>query len=139
MSDEAILVLLSVLTSGLLVGTIFSVVAAGLSLIHGTILLPQAANGQVFLGAGLLFWLFGTEFDWPLWVSVPATFLIIAMIAFATEATILKRFYPLEDRNISYLIITLGIAQILSGVYTGTIGKISDTFQVTTPFPGFAM
>ncbi|MET0676968.1 MAG: branched-chain amino acid ABC transporter permease [Bradyrhizobium sp.] len=139
MSDEHILVLLSVLTSGLLVGTIFSVVAAGLSLIHGTILLPQAANGQVFLGAGLLFWLFGTEFDWPLWVSVPATFLIIAMIAFATEATILKRFYPLEDRNISYLIITLGIAQILSGVYTGTIGKISDTFQVTTPFPGFAM
>lgn len=139
MSDDTILVLLSVLTSGLLVGTIFSVVAAGLSLIHGTILLPQASNGQVFLGAGLLFWLFGTEFGWPLWVCVPATFLIIAAFAFAAEALILKRFYPLEDRNISYLIITLGIAQILSGVYTGTFGKISDTFQVTSPFAGFAM
>lgn len=139
MSEENLLVLLSVITSGLLVGTIFSVVAAGLSLIHGTILLPQAANGQVFLGAGLLFWLFGTAWDWPLWVSVPATFLIIGVLAFATEATVLKRFYPLEDRSISYLIITLGIAQILSGVFTGTFGKISDTFQINAPINGFAM
>jgi branched-subunit amino acid ABC-type transport system permease component len=139
MLEENLLVVFSVITSGLLVGTIFSVVAAGLSLIHGTILLPQAANGQVFLGAGLLFWLFGTAWEWPLWLAVPATFLIIGFLAFACEATILKRFYPLEDRNISYLIITLGIAQILSGIYTGTFGKISDTFQVTVPVNGFAI
>jgi branched-chain amino acid transport system permease protein len=139
MLEENLLVVFSVITSGLLVGTIFSVVAAGLSLIHGTILLPQAANGQVFLGAGLLFWLFGTAWDWPLWLAVPATFLIVGFLAFVCEATILKRFYPLEDRNISYLIITLGIAQILSGIYTGTFGKISDTFQVTAPIDGFAI
>ncbi|MBO4223880.1 branched-chain amino acid ABC transporter permease [Bradyrhizobium neotropicale] len=139
MLEENLLVVFSVITSGLLVGTIFSVVAAGLSLIHGTILLPQAANGQVFLGAGLLFWLFGTEWEWPLWLAVPTTFLIIGFLAFACEATILKRFYPLEDRNISYLIITLGIAQILSGIYAGTFGRISDTFQVTAPVGGFAI
>jgi branched-subunit amino acid ABC-type transport system permease component len=139
MSDDTVLVLLSVVTSGVLVGTIYSVVAAGLSLIHGTILLPQAANGQVFLGAGSLFWLFGTAWGWPIWISVPATFLVVGILAFALEAILLRRFYPLEDRNISYLIITLGIAQILSGIYTGTFGKISDTFQVTAPVEGFAM
>ncbi len=135
--DEFLLLTVSVITSGLLVGTIFSVIAAGLSLIHGTILLPQAANGQVFLGAGLLFWLFGTSLEWPIWVAVPLTFLAVAAFAFATERLVLRHFYPLKDRNISYLIITLGLAQILSGVYTGTFGKMTDTFQIVPPVTGF--
>ena len=136
---EFVLLAISVLTSGLLVGTIFSVVAAGLSLIHGTILLPQAANGQVFLGAGLIFWALGTLFELPLWAAVPLTFLAVAAFAFTTEYLVLRHFYPSKDRSISYLIVTLGLSQIMFGIYTGTFGKLNDSFQIRPPVSGFAI
>lgn len=139
MSDETLLILLSVITSGLLVGTIFAVVAAGLTLIHGTILLPQAANGQFFLAAGLVFWFFETHWGWSSWISAILTFIIMGLFALLLEVTILKRFYASSTRNITYLIITLGVSQILSGVFTGTFGKLNDTFQITQPVPGFAL
>jgi branched-subunit amino acid ABC-type transport system permease component len=137
--DDFLLLTISVVTSGLLVGTIFSVVAAGLSLIHGTILLPQASNGQVFLGAGLVFWLLGTHYDLPVWVAVPATFLAIAAMAMIVEYLVIRHFYPSKDRSISYLIVTLGLSQISYGIFTGTFGTISDSFSINQPLPGFVM
>jgi len=139
MGEETWVVVLSVVTSGLLVGTIFAVVAAGLTLIYGTILLPQAANGQFFLAAGLLFWMFGTALSWPVWAAAAATFAIMIVASLLLEVTVLRRFYALPGRNIIYLIITLGVSQILAGVFTGTFGKINDTFQITPPVPGVAL
>jgi branched-subunit amino acid ABC-type transport system permease component len=139
MSEETLLIVLSVVTSGLLVGTIFAVVAAGLTLIYGTILLPQAANGQFFLAAGLLFWLFDTHLGWSPWLAALLTFVIMGVASLLLEATILRQFYRLPNRSITYLIITLGISQVLSGLFTGTFGKLNDTFSITAPIPGFAM
>ena len=136
MSEESLLILLSVITSGLLVGTLFAVVGAGLTLIHGTILLPQAANGQFFLGAGLLYWYFGTFLDWSPLLAVVAVFGIMAVVSLVVEATIIRRFYAFSNRSILYLIVTLGLSQVLSGVYTGSFGKLNDTFQTNAPIPG---
>ncbi len=128
----------SVITSGLLIGTIYAVVAAGLSLIHGTILMPQASNGQIFLGSGLLLWLFTTQLGWPLWTAIPAVLLATIALIFILESIIFSRFYQNADRSITYLVLTLGLAQIFSGLYSGTFGKISDTFSVDPPVRGLA-
>lgn len=136
---DFIFLVLSVLTSGLLVGTIFSVLAAGMTLIHGTILLPQAANGHVFLGAALLVWLLSTFYDYPMWVSLPMALIIVAVIAFATEWALLRHFYRFKDRSITYLIVTLGLSQILTGVFSGSFGSLSDMYQVKQPIAGMAI
>jgi branched-subunit amino acid ABC-type transport system permease component len=85
------------------------------------------------------FWFFGTNWGWSLWIAAVLTFIIVAALALALETTILRRFYSSPTRNITYLIITLGISQILSGVFTGTFGKLNDTFQIAQPMPGFAL
>jgi branched-subunit amino acid ABC-type transport system permease component len=139
MWDDPLLIIFSVVTSGLLVGVIFAVVAAGLTLIHGTILLPQAANGQFFLAAGLLFWLFQTNWGWPSLLAAAATFAIMIVVSIIVEFTVLRRFYSQPGRSITYLIITLGISQIMAGIFTGTFGKLNDTFQIAAPVSGFAV
>lgn len=137
--NDYVFLILSVLTSGLLVGVIFSVLAAGMTLIHGTILLPQAANGHVFLGAALLVWLLSNFYDYPIWVSVPVALIIVAAIAFATEWALLRHFYRFKDRSITYLIVTLGLSQILTGVFSGSFGSLSDMYQVKQPIAGMAI
>jgi branched-subunit amino acid ABC-type transport system permease component len=134
-----IVVAASVVVSGLLVGTIYAVVASGLSLIHGTILMPQASNGQIFLGAGLILWWLQTQEGWPLWLATPVVIAATTALIFAFEILVFRRFYARADRSITYLVVTLGLAQVLSGFYTGLFGKISDTFAVAPPARGYAL
>lgn len=137
--DSFLSILISVVSFGLLGGTIYALVAAGLSLIYGTALLPQAANGQIFVGAGLLFWYLEVVQGWPLWLAAPFTILTAGVFAIFLEVSLFRRFYGSADRNITYLILTLGLAQVLSGIYSGFFGKLSDSFRVVPPVSGFAV
>jgi branched-subunit amino acid ABC-type transport system permease component len=136
--DGYLVVAASVIVSGVLVGTIYAVVAAGLSLIHGTILMPQASNGQIFLGAGLVLWWLQTQAGWPLWLAVPAVIAAGLALVFSLELLVFRHFYARADRSITYLVVTLGLAQMLSGLYIGAFGRISDTFSVPPPARGYA-
>jgi branched-subunit amino acid ABC-type transport system permease component len=53
--------------------------------------------------------------------------------------TVIRRFYVFPNRSILYLIVTMGLSQILTGVFTGTFGKLNDSFQIKTPISGFFM
>ena len=63
MSSATLLVAISVVTTGLVLGVIFSLVAAGVTIVYGSIWLPNASNGQFFLTAALICWSFTTWLD----------------------------------------------------------------------------
>ena len=130
MSSAALLVAISVITTGLVLGVIFSLVAAGVTIVYGSIWLPNASNGQFFLTAALICWSFTTWLTMPVWAAALLTLLVSLPISYFLEATLIRRFYDVPDRNIAYFVVTLGVTQILSGIFSVTYGRWSDQFNL---------
>ena len=131
MSSHAMaLIGLSTLSTGLLLGAIFSLVAAGVTIVYGSIWLPNASNGQMFLLAGLGCWSLTTYWGlspalaalWVLAAAVPASWLL--------EVLLIRRFYDVPDRNVAYFVLTLGLTQVLTGLFSITYGRWSDQFRL---------
>lgn len=128
MSDATLLIALSMISTGLILGTIFALVAAGVTIVYGSIWLPNATNGQFFLLAALGCWSFCS------WLGIhPVLAAVLVLLgsiplSYALEMTLIRRFYDVPDRNIAYFVVTLGMAQILSGLFSVTYGRISDQF-----------
>lgn len=130
MSNATIILGLSTLFTGLTLGAIFALVAAGVTVIYGSIHMPNAANGQFFGLAALLGWSAATSAGLP---PVAAALLVVGAslpLSWAIERVLVRRFYALPTRNVSYFILTLGLTQILAGIFAITYGQWSDQFQV---------
>jgi branched-subunit amino acid ABC-type transport system permease component len=139
--DASALVLtgLSVVTTGLITGAIFALVAAGVTIVYGGIWLPNAANGQFFMLGGLMMW---TLVDRWGWASFPAAVLIVVLsvpFALLLERVLIRQFYEVADRNIVYLVVTLGLAQIFAGLFSSTYGRWSDNYSLAAAWPGMIM
>lgn len=136
MSDSTFIILLSTISTGLILGSIFALVAAGVTIVYGSIWMPNAANGQFFLMAAL--------FGWTMTVSwginpIVAALLVIGLsvpLSYALEIMLIRRFYDVPNRNISYFVLSLGITQILAGVVSITYGRWSDQFQLPPMMTG---
>ena len=130
MSSATAIILLSTISTGLITGAIFSLVASGVTIVYGSIWLPNAANGQFFVLAALLAWTLSVS--WGLNPVVAAAFVIAGSVAFSylLEVLLIRRFYDNPNRNISYFVLSLGITQIMSGLFAITYGQWSDQFQL---------
>jgi branched-chain amino acid transport system permease protein len=129
-STATLLIILSMISTGLILGVIFALVASGVTIVYGSIWLPNATNGQFFLLAALGTWSLCT------WLGIhPALAAVLVLLAslplsYVLEATLIRRFYDVPDRNIAYFVVTLGLTQILSGVFSVTYGRWSDQFSL---------
>jgi len=124
------LIAISVLTTGLILGAIFSLVAAGVTIVYGSIWLPNASNGQFFLLAALAAWSFNYWFGFDAALAGLLALVLAIPFAYLLETTLIRRFYDVPDRNIAYFVVTLGVTQILSGLCSVTYGRISDQFSL---------
>jgi branched-chain amino acid transport system permease protein len=129
-ADAMLLIALSMVSTGLVLGLIFSLVAAGVTIAYGSIWLPNAANGQFFLLAALVCWSLTSGFN--VHPALAALVVVIASLplSYLLEATLIRRFYDVPDRNIAYFVVTLGLTQILSGIFSVTYGLLSDQFSL---------
>jgi branched-subunit amino acid ABC-type transport system permease component len=131
-----LLITISMVTTGLVLGVIFSLVAAGVTIVYGSIWLPNASNGQFFLTAALICWSFTTWLAMPTWAAALLTLVVSLPISYLLEMTLIRRFYDVPDRNIAYFVVTLGITQILSGIFSVTYGRWSDQFNLPSVVSG---
>ncbi len=136
MSDTTLILLMSTITTGLMLGVIFSLVAVGVTIIYGSIWMPNAANGQFFLLAALLAW--SASVSWGLHPAIAALLVIgsSVLLSYLLEILLVRRFYDVPNRNVSYFVLTLGITQILAGIFSVTYGTWSDQFQLPPIVPG---
>ncbi len=139
MTSATVLIGLSTLFSGLILGSVFALVAAGVTIVYGSIWLPNAANGQFFLLGGLLAWSLITS--WGLSPLLAALIVLLFGIVFAylLEVSLIRRFYETPDRNIAYFVLTLGVTQVLSGIFSITYGQWSDQYNIPPIVGGITM
>ena len=139
MSDATIIIVMSTVTTGIMLGVIFSLVAVGVTIVYGSIWMPNAANGQFFLLAALFAW--SASVSWGLHPAIAALLVIGISVPFSyiLEILLVRRFYDVPNRNVSYFVLTLGITQILAGIFSITYGIWSDQFQLPPIVPGVTM
>jgi len=130
LSDANLIILLSTISTGLILGSIFSLVAVGVTIVYGSIWMPNAANGQFFVLAALLGWTMTVS--WGIHPAIAAILVIGVSVplSYALEYILVRRFYDVPNRNISYFVLSLGITQILTGIFAATYGRWSDQFQL---------
>ena len=136
MSDAFVLIALSTISTGLILGCIFALVAAGVTIVYGSIWLPNASNGQIFLLAALLAWSLTTNHNVPSALAIAIVMVIGIPLSWAIELVLIRRFYDVPDRNIAYFVMTLGMTQILTGIFSLTYGLWSDQFSLPPMIAG---
>jgi branched-chain amino acid transport system permease protein len=132
-----LLVFISMISTGLVLGMIFALVASGVTIVYGSIWLPNASNGQFFLLAALMCWSLTTTFGLHPLVAAAIVLLFSFAVSWLIEATLIRRFYDVPERNIAYFVVTLGLTQILSGITSVTYGRWSDQFSLPPVVTGF--
>ena len=138
MDSETILVGVSILTTGLLLGAIFSLAASGVTIVYGSIWLPNASNGQFFLIAPLIAWLLVTSFGLSTPAAAGLALILGVPFSYFLEATLIRRFYDVPNRNIAYFMVTLGLTQVFAGVLNITFGQWSDQFSLPPVLGGIS-
>ena len=136
MSDGFLIIALSTVSTGLILGLIFALVAAGVTIVYGSIWMPNASNGQFFLLAALFCWQLTNWYGIHPFLAFLLVILISVPISFVLEATLIRRFYDVPNRNIAYFVLSLGFVQILSGLFSTTYGRWSDQYSVPPVVPG---
>jgi branched-subunit amino acid ABC-type transport system permease component len=130
MTNATLIILLSTLSTGLIMGAIFSLVASGVTIVYGSIWLPNAANGQFFIFAALLGWTLAVSWGLNPIVAAALVIAISVIFSYLLEFLLIRRFYDVPNRNISYFVLSLGITQIMAGLFAITYGQWSDQFQL---------
>lgn len=139
MSDATVLMLMSTMSTGLLLGAIFALVAAGVTIVYGCVWLPNASNGQFFALAALVAWSFTTTLGWNSAAATLAVIVLGIVLSLVLERALIQWLYDTPNRNIAYFVLTLGITQIMSGIFSLTYGKWSDQFTLPPLFEGVTM
>ncbi|CAH1651339.1 MAG: branched-chain amino acid ABC transporter permease [Chelatococcus sp.] len=139
MSNANLIILLSTLSTGLILGAIFALVAAGVTIVYGSIWMPNAANGQFFVLAALFGWTMTVGWGLSPWIAALLVIGVSVPLSYILEVLLIRRFYDVPNRNISYFVLSLGITQILAGIYAITYGRWSDQFQLPPLVTGITL
>lgn len=138
MTDATLLVLASTVSTGLILGAIFALVAAGVTIVYGCVWLPNASNGQFFLLAALAAWSF-TSSGWGSALAIIAVLALGILLSMLLEWVLIRRLYDVPNRNVAYFVVTLGLTQIMSGIFSMTYGRWSDQFTLPPLVSGVTM
>ncbi len=138
MSDATLLVLASTVSTGLILGAIFALVAAGVTIVYGCVWLPNASNGQFFLLAALAAWSL-VGFGWASALAVIGVLALGVVLSLLLEWVLIRRLYDVPNRNVAYFVVTLGLTQIMSGIFAMTYGRWSDQFTLPPIAQGITM
>ncbi|MEO7071895.1 MAG: branched-chain amino acid ABC transporter permease [Rhodanobacter sp.] len=120
--------LLSQVFNGLAYGSLLALIAAGLTIIYGTLGVINFAHGALFLvGAYVGSTVFAATGSFVLAIAAGALF--TALVGIVLERLIVRRFYhrPAEDQ----ILVTFGVAIVIAELIRATYGGIAKS--VPTP------
>ncbi|TCO80834.1 amino acid/amide ABC transporter membrane protein 1 (HAAT family) [Plasticicumulans lactativorans] len=119
--------LLQLVVNGLIVGTLYGVVAMCFVLIYKSTQIVNFAQGEFLLIGAWVCWWFMTEYRLPLWAGLPLTFAFMAIFGVLLQIVVLR---PMIGQPIiSVIMVTIG----LSMVFQALMGWIFGVFA--KPFP----
>ncbi|MFM1651972.1 branched-chain amino acid ABC transporter permease [Brevibacillus sp. B_LB10_24] len=116
------------LVNGLTVGSTYSLIALGYTLIFGVLGIINMAHGQIFIFGSLVGLMMMTSFHMPIGVAFIVTIAVSAVFGLILEYTALR---PLRKKNVPHLaplISTIGFATILDEGMNRLFGADSRAF-----------
>lgn len=119
------------LLNGLMLASIYMLMASGFTLIYGIMHIVNFAHGEIYmLGAFAIFYFFA-QYGMNYFLA-----LILAMLLIGILGIILERalFLPMQEAHLPQVILSLGLAMTLQGVASVAFG--TDYKSVTGPFTG---
>jgi branched-chain amino acid transport system permease protein len=120
------------LVNGLALGSVYALVAIGLSLVWTTAKLLDFAFGEVFMLGGILTWTFAVPGGVPLLPAMGLALVICAVLGWLVERGVYFRLFDAD--HVIVLIATIGMSMILKDGATKVWGSETMIFPVL--FPG---
>lgn len=116
------------LVNGLTVGSTYSLIALGYTLIFGVLGIINMAHGQIFIFGSLVGLVLMTSMQMPLGIALVASIVISAILGLILEYTALR---PLRKKNVPHLaslISTIGFAILVEEAMHKIFGADSRAF-----------
>lgn len=99
---------------GLVLGTLYALLAAGIALVFGVARLINFAHGSVFMAGAYVGWVLLAWGGLPLWLALPAAFVAGALLGLVLERLALRPFLLQEGHG--PLLATLGLGMVLDSL-----------------------
>jgi len=113
------------LADGLLLGSVYALMAVGIGLVFGVLRLVNFAYGQLVM-AGAFALALASQWGWPAWAGIALCFAVVLALSVAMEWVV---FRPLRGQSPAVMLVaTFAVAFLLQSIallWFGPLGKIS--------------
>jgi branched-chain amino acid transport system permease protein len=82
------------LFNGLTIGSVYALVALGLTLVYGILHIPNFAHGALYMMGGYITFIMMTKYELHYWVAILISIIVVGLIGVLMERLV---FYPLRD------------------------------------------
>lgn len=118
--DLLLLFLQQGVVSGLVVGSVYALLALSIVMIFKTSEVPNFAAGEVFMAAGYCALFLLVFQHMPLWLAIPLTLVASFVVAALFRRGVLKQVAKASGSPVNLVIATLGLSYVLKGLVRRT-------------------
>src|SRR6202161_1671181 len=104
--------LIQLLVNGLVVGTLYGVVAMSFVLIYKATQVVNFAQGELILIGAWVCWALLTKFDVSFWIGMPITLIFMFAFGIAIQVVILR--LMIGEPIISVIMVTIGLSTVFA-------------------------
>lgn len=123
-------ILIQQLFNGITIGSVYSLVALGLTLVYGILHIPNFAHGAMYMVGGYITLTMMVYIGFPYWVSIVVSLLVVGLLSILVERLV---FHPLRNTiSINSMVAAIGIMLFLEAFAQLVWGP--DFRQVPTPY-----
>lgn len=115
--------MLQVLINGLVLGTVYALIALGLTMVFSIMRVVNFAHGQMYmLGAFVVYYLYG-QFGWPFWLALPAAAGVLALVGVAFNRFFFQPVLATATREENSMLMAVGTALLLENLALTFFGE----------------
>lgn len=123
-------ILIQQLFNGITIGSVYSLVALGLTLVYGILHIPNFAHGAMYMVGGYITLTMMVYIGFRYWVSIVVSLLVVGLLSILVERLV---FHPLRNTiSINSMVAAIGIMLFLEAFAQLVWGP--DFRQVPTPY-----
>lgn len=123
-------ILIQQLFNGITIGSVYSLVALGLTLVYGILHIPNFAHGAMYMVGGYITLTMMVYIGFPYWVSIVVSLLVVGLLSILVERLV---FHPLRNTiSINSMVAAIGIMLFLEAFAQLVWGP--DFRQMPTPY-----
>ena len=120
--------------NGLTLGSVYGLVALGLTLVYGILHVPNFSHGALYMVGAYVAWLGLEKLGINYWLSLLVAPIVVGALGVVIERTMLKQLYRLDP--LYGLLLTFGLALILEGIFRDQFGVSGQSYSVPEQLQG---